>query len=80
MVFVRDRREFLILHRDHMSYWDPIRNRKSDLPLVARGFVLYSGGLVYIDLLNRVYLRKKPFSPFEIDLMRLRKQASPESE
>lgn len=77
LAFVRDRQEFLILHRDHMSYWDPIRNKKSELPLVARGFVLYSGGLVYIDLLNRVYLRKKPFSPFELELMRLRKQASP---
>ncbi|MCR9143812.1 MAG: hypothetical protein NXI24_16315 [bacterium] len=77
LTFVRDRREFLILHRDHMSYWDPLRNKKSALPLVARGFVLYSGGLVYIDLLNRLYLRKQPFSPFELELMRLRKKATP---
>ncbi|MEQ9363750.1 MAG: hypothetical protein RIF32_05880, partial [Leptospirales bacterium] len=77
--FVRDRREFLILHQDHMSYWDPLRNKKSALPLVARGFVLYSGGLVYIDLLNRLYLRKQPFSPFELELMRLRKRATPPS-
>lgn len=75
--FVRDRREFLILHKDHMSYWDPIRNKKAALPLVARGFVQYSGGLVYIDLLNRLYLRKQPFSPFEMELMRLRQEASP---
>jgi hypothetical protein len=80
LVFVRDREEFLILHRDHMSYWNPIRNQRSALPMVARGFVMYSGGLVYIDLLNRLYLRKEPFSGFEMELMRLREAASDEKD
>ena len=80
LVFLRDRKEFLILKKDHMSYWDPLRNTRSALPLVARGFVMYSGGLIYIDLLNRVYLREKPFSHFELELMRLRESASPDKE
>lgn len=83
LAFVRDRAEFLTLFRDHMSYWDPVRNRKAPLPLVARDFVLYSGGLVYVDLLDRLYLRREPFSRFEMELMRLRdaaeKKVSPES-
>lgn len=76
MVFIRDRRAFLTLQREKMFYWNPLRNTRRELPLVARGFELYSGGLVYIDLLNRLYLRREPFSHFEMELMQLREKAA----
>ena len=45
------------------------------LPLLARDFELYRGGLVYVDLLNRLYIRKAPFSDLEIEMVKLRERA-----
>ncbi|MCB1309104.1 MAG: hypothetical protein KDK30_13020 [Leptospiraceae bacterium] len=75
MVFVRDRREFMILEDDHLWYWNPLNDRRSMLPLLARDFELYRGGLVYVDLLNRLYIRKAPFSDLEIEMVKLRERA-----
>ena len=76
MIYLRDRRQFIVLDDDRMYYWDAQTNRRSSLPLLARQFELYNGGLVYVDLLNRLYLRRAPFSRMELDLVRLREEAN----
>lgn len=73
--FIRDREEFMILNEDRLFYWNPITHKKSQLPLVAHDFVLFDGGLLYVDLTNRLYIRREPFSPAELDLVKLRSQA-----
>lgn len=74
MIFVRDRGEFLTLRGERMYYWDPLENQARLLPLLARQFELFEGGLVYVDLLDRVYLRSAPFSELEIELAQLREE------
>ncbi|MCB1327441.1 MAG: hypothetical protein H7A21_10755 [Spirochaetales bacterium] len=76
LIYLRDRRQFIVLGDNRMFYWDAQTNRRSSLPLLARQFELYNGGLVYVDLLNRLYLRRAPFSRLELDLVRLREEAN----
>ena len=73
--FIRDREEFMALKKRHLYYWNPISRKKQLLPLLAREFLLFDGGLLYVDLMGRLYLRKAPFSDFELKLVELRKQA-----
>lgn len=75
LAFLRDQNQFLLLSQDQLYYWSPLTNRRIALPLAARFFEFYNGGLVYVDLLNRMYLREAPFSAFEMKLMQLQAKA-----
>lgn len=74
VAFLRARRSFLIQSRDKLYYWDPVERTRKLLPLIARKFELYSGGLAYVDLVGRLYLRKAPFSDLEIQLVQMREK------
>lgn len=78
LVFVRNRGEFLIHSRERLYYWNPYSRKKRALPLAARRFEMGAEGLIYVDLLNRLYLRRAPFSELEIQLTQLRESISAE--
>ncbi len=75
LVFLQDQNRFLLLYQDQLYYWNPLTNRRTLLPLAARFFEFYAGGLIYVDLLNRMYLRRAPFSAFEMRLVELQREA-----
>lgn len=75
MQFIRDREEFMVRKKEQLYYWNPHTNKKVLLPLLALKFSLFKGGLLYLDLTGKLYIRKKPFTKMEIKLVELRQKA-----
>ncbi|MCB1172001.1 MAG: hypothetical protein KDK39_00475 [Leptospiraceae bacterium] len=77
--FIRDREEFMILKNNELFYWNPLTQKKVLLPVIAHDFVLFAGGLLYRDINQNLNLRKKAFTPFEIQLVQIREGLPKES-
>ncbi len=69
--FIPSQSVFLALIRDQLYWIDPVQNKKWTFPLPIHQMITFQGGFVYTDLSDRMYVRKKPFSQYEIDLISL---------
>ncbi|MBX7057994.1 MAG: hypothetical protein K1X75_07995 [Leptospirales bacterium] len=80
LAFLRNRRVFLAQSRERLHYWNPYTRKKRELPLLARKFEMGAEGLLYVDLLNRLYLRRSSFSELEIRLTQMRNRIARETD
>ncbi len=71
IVYLRKEGEVLALKKQKLFFWNPNNFKQQEIPLFATNLYSFKEGLIYIDLLGNMYLRKESFTEYELGLIDL---------